>query len=298
MAGRPKTDIQPDLTKGIPSQFVEQGDEQIIQPNNQNEQLKEKAQTVFNQKTALIETVKLPTRGLVPNIPGEITIRALQRKDKKKVLMTEVDDILLALLQHVLVEPQNFNIYNLLPFETKYLLYRLRVLTYGNQHTFKDRCPYCSNVNDVELDLNILDVKEVPDSFKTLFDIGPLPVSGTILKCKLLTEGERAEITKRAKELKDATGNDAVEMDMLWEARVVAINNDSKLAPVEITQFLDELTDYDSEWFMEYYYKYEGNYGLQTKLNYNCDECKGRVESEMPSIYTFFRPTFKINIAE
>ena len=36
----------------------------------------------------------------------------------------------------------------------------------------------------------------------------------------------------------------------------------------------------------------EGNYGLQTKLKFNCDNCGKFVESNMPSIYTFFRPKF------
>ena len=43
---------------------------------------------------------------------------------------------------------------------------------------------------------------------------------------------------------------------------------------------------------MEYYVQKEGNYGLQTKLKFNCDNCGKFVESNMPSIYTFFRPKF------
>ena len=70
------------------------------------------------------------------------------------------------------------------------------------------------------------------------------------------------------------------------------INGDSKIAPIEISQYLDNMNDYDSEYFMEYYVQKEGNYGLQTKLKFNCDNCGKFVESNMPSIYTFFRPKF------
>lgn len=260
-------------------------------PENVNSALKENANNVFNQQSALTEVVKMPSKGLIPGVPREVTIRAIQRKDKKKLLMSETNDVLLSLLQYSIVAPADFNVYDLLPFESEYLLYRLRILTYGPNHTFKQQCRFCGEVNDVEMDLNSIPVLELPSGFKMTFDI-QLPVSGTILTCKLLTEGEKANINKQSKELQNATGNETAALDMIWEARIVAINGEKKLAPIEKTQFMDEMNDYDSEYFMEYYSKYEGNYGLQTKLKYTCDECGKSNESEMPSIYTFFRPTF------
>ena len=260
-------------------------------PENMNDTLKENANNVFNQSSALTEVVKMPSRGMIPGVPKEVTIRAIQRKDKKKMLMSETDNILLSLLQYSIVAPTDFNVYNLLPFESEYLLYRLRILTYGPNHTFKHKCQYCGETNDVEMDLNSIPILELPDKFKITFDI-TLPVSGNVLTCKLLSEGEKLNINKQAKELKNATGNDNVDIDMIWEARIVAINGNSKIAPIEKSQFLDEMNDYDSEYFMEYYIKYEGNYGLQTKLKYSCDKCGKMNESDMPSIYTFFRPTF------
>lgn len=262
-------------------------------PENINNELKDNATNVFAQTTALTETVKMISRGMLPNIPEEIVIKAIQRKDKKKLLMSETDDVLLSLLQYSIVSPKDFNVYNLLPFESKYLLYRLRTLTYGPHHTFKHKCPLCGEVNDVEMDLNNIPILELPDNFNMIFDI-ILPVSGDILKCKLLTEGEKITINKKANELKEATGNQTVDIDMIWESRIISINGNNKLAPIEKTQYLDEMNDYDSEYFMEYYMKYEGNYGLQTKMNYKCDNCKKPVEAEMPSIYTFFRPTITL----
>ena len=262
--------------------------------NNQesvNTTLKENAKTVFSQQTALTEVVQMPSKGMIPGIPKEVTIRAIQRKDKKKLLMSETNDVLLSLLQYSIVAPSNFNVYDLLPFESEYLLYRLRILTYGPNHTFKNQCKYCGEINDIDMDLNAIPILELPDGFKMTFDI-VLPVSGNILTCKLLTEGEKINISKQSKDLQNATGDENAGLDIIWESRVVAINGENKLAPIEKTQFLDEMNDYDSEYFMEYYNKYEGNYGLQTKLKYSCDKCGKLNESEMPSIYTFFRPTF------
>lgn len=258
---------------------------------NVNATLKDNANTVFSQQSALTEVVKMPSKGMIPGVPKEVTIRAIQRKDKKKLLMSETNDVLLSLLQYSIVAPTDFNVYNLLPFESEYLLYRLRILTYGPNHTFKQQCRYCGEINDVEMDLNSIPILELPTGFKMTFDI-PLPVSGDILTCKLLTEGEKININKQAKELENATGDENSGLDMIWESRIIAINGNKKLAPIEKTQFLDEMNDYDSEYFMEYYNYYEGNYGLQSKLRYACDKCGKPNESEMPSIYTFFRPTF------
>lgn len=261
---------------------------------NNNENLKDQSNLIFSQSTPLTDTVLLPSKGVLPNVPKEVVIKAVQRKDKKKALLSEADDILLAMLQYCIISPQNFNVYNLLPFEAEYLLYRLRILTYGGQHTFRDVCPYCGHVNEVTMDLSTIPIKEVPDDFQLIFDIPPLPVSGAQLTCKLLTEGERNTIAKQSKELKEKSGNKNIDLDIMWESRIVSINGNSKIAPIQITQFLDELNDYDSEYFMTYYNNYEGNYGLQTKMHYQCDECKRMVESQMPSIYTFFRPTIEV----
>ena len=250
---------------------------------------------IFNTTTALTEKIKMITKGKLPNIPKEITIKGVQRKDKKRILLNESDDILMDLLQACIVSPDNMNVYDLLPFESKYLLYRLRVLTYGPSHTFKDACPHCKAINDVEMNLNDIPIIDIPDNFNLTFEIPPLPVSGISLTCKLLTEGEIKAINTQAKEIKDATGDNSVDVDLMWENRIVAINGNGSLAPIEKTQILDNLSDYDSEYFMEYYFQYAGNYGLQTKLHYKCDKCNKMVESNMPSIYTFFRPTIKIN---
>lgn len=256
-----------------------------------NENLKSTAKATFQQNSPLVETVKMITKGLIPEIPKEITIRAIQRKDKKKLLMGNVDDPLLSLLQECIVAPNNFNVYNLLGFEAEYLLYRLRVLTYGADYTFKEDCPYCRHLNDVNIDLSNIPIVDVPDDFTITFDIS-LPVSGDVLTCKLLTEGEKININKSAKQFKEEAGNQTADIDMIWESRIIAINGDSKIAPIEISQYLDNMNDYDSEYFMEYYVQKEGNYGLQTKLKFNCDNCGKFVESNMPSIYTFFRPKF------
>ena len=76
-----------------------------------NENLKASAKATFQQNSPLVETVQMITRGLIPGVPKEVTIRAIQRKDKKKLLMGNVDDPLLSLLQECIVAPNNFNVY-------------------------------------------------------------------------------------------------------------------------------------------------------------------------------------------
>ena len=66
---------------------------------NKSTELKGTAKAVFTQSTALTETIKMPSKGLISGVPEEIVIKAIQRKDKKKILMSETDDVLLALLQ-------------------------------------------------------------------------------------------------------------------------------------------------------------------------------------------------------
>ena len=87
--------------------------------SNANEILKSNAKETFEQSSPLVETVKMISRGLLPEIPKEITIRAIKRKDKKKILMGNIEDPLLALLQECIVAPTDFNVYNLLGIRFK-----------------------------------------------------------------------------------------------------------------------------------------------------------------------------------
>ena len=259
------------------------------------EEMMKQANDVFTQNSVLTATVNLPSNGKIKGIPKQVVIKAIQRKDKKKALLSDDDDILLSLLQACIISPENFNIYNLLPFEVEYLLYRLRILTYGSEHTFKDRCPHCGHTNEVNVDLNALEIVGADSNFEMIFEIPPLPVSGMRITCKLLTEGELKSINKTSQSLKNSIGNNSATIDLIWEKRIVGINGKTDLVPIEITQILDDLNDYDSEYMMEYYSAYSSKYGLQTKLHYICDECNESITSDMPNIYTFFRPKFKIN---
>lgn len=263
--------------------------------NKENkENLKANEMDIISTNTPITETVHLPSRGLIPGIPESVIIKPVQRKDKKKILMSEVNNPLLVLLQSCIISPPNFNVYDLLPFDSEYLLFRLRILTYGAEHTFRLTCSNCGHINDVDADFNDIQIEPVPDDFSLTFKLPKLPINGSSITFRLLTEGDLTNIDKKAEELIEATNNKSARIDMLWESRIAAIN-DQALSPIEISQFLDELTDYDSEYLMEYYSEFSNDYGIQHKLHYKCDQCHQIEEGTLPSVYSFFRPDIKID---
>lgn len=260
---------------------------------NENVNVAQENKDIFSLKSAITDNVKMITKGLIPGVPKEVIIKPIQRKDKKKVLMnSKGEGIIMGLLQSSIVSPTDFDVYNLLPFETQYLLYRLRVLTYGDEYKYIENCPHCGHGNELELPLNEMPIKEVPDDFKIQFDI-KLPRIGHVLTCRLLNEREYLNASKTADEIRENFNSENDAADVIWQARIVAINGDNSLTPIQKSQYLDELIDLDFEYLTHEYFKAEGNYGLQSEFTYTCENCNKLVESNMPSVYTFFRPQFK-----
>ena len=269
---------------------------QINSNENISDQLKMSGQNVFNQSSVITEKVNLLTGGILSNVPKEVTLKALQRKDKKKVLMSNnTDNIFLDMLQACIIDPADFNVYSLIPIEVEYLLYRLRVLTYGDEIEFQYNCEHCGHLHKINCSLNDLDIIPLRSDFKLQFDIPELPKSKTIISCKLLTQGEFSAVNKKADELQELSGDQNAYINTLWETRIISINGDTNLSPIQKQQFVDNLVDLDFEYMQQYYDFYEGNYGLQHNIKKTCENCKNIMNVNVPTIYTFFRPTFKFN---
>ena len=102
------------------------------------------------------EKVELPSRGRFYENLKEVHLRPMTGVEQD-ILTTErlikegkaLDMVLSNCLR------EKVDIEELLVADYMYLLFKLRVLTYGDEYRFEMKCPQCGAINDVEIVLNV-----------------------------------------------------------------------------------------------------------------------------------------------
>ena len=165
-------------------------------------------------ETTLIETYTLPSKGRLDNVSSEIVIRSMTTQEEKLRLgstgrffktMSEIID-------KCVVSPENFHSYDLTINDFVFLLYKLRIVSYGNNYKVSLTCPECGKSFTTDQDLDKLNVVELPEEFSEPYDIGKLPRSKKKIGIKLLRTKEIDEIAREADAIKkkypDAKGDE------------------------------------------------------------------------------------------
>ena len=155
-------------------------------------------------------TVHLPSNGMLygENGPEDVTIRAITTREEKFLLGSTANDSVDEIIESCIVKPAGLKMADLILADTNYLLYRLRIHTYGPDYNISTICPNCGTTNNNKVNLNDFLVYELDDDFHEPFDI-ELPMSEDTLTVRLLRKGDYDAIDNRARRLakksRDAT---------------------------------------------------------------------------------------------
>jgi len=157
----------------------------------------------------------LPSNGLFGG-PTKVTMRPMSGKEEKLMYTSRDNSFIEKIVKSCIVEPKDINMDLLHPSDIDYLLYMLREMTFGPNYLQKMQCPHCGYLQDIEIDITemtyyVLDLEEL-EKLSTI----TLPVSGDIIKIKLLSQGDIKEINSYIKKmtmnkkLEDAEGYEYV----------------------------------------------------------------------------------------
>ena len=138
----------------------------------------------------IVETFTLPSKGLIydPVVVPEITLRSMTTADEMKRLSSSeyqykpMSDI----LDDCIVEGPKMSAYDMCIGDYQFLMYKLRIVTYGDEYKVETKCPYCGFVNSDKISLDVFPVQSLSE------DIGKykefeLPISKNIVRLKFQT---------------------------------------------------------------------------------------------------------------
>ncbi len=244
-----------------------------------------------------VELAALPSQGLVYSSTHpfsntqEVEIRSMTSREED--LLTSPALIKKGIVIDKLLEAclcaKGIDVKSLLVGDRNAILIAIRTVGYGSSYSLKIECPTCSETYENEFSLNKLEIKklgaepEVPLSNIFTFK---LPLSGFVVKFKLLTGADELEMNQAAEARKKAIKSD---VDNRVTARllqsVLSVNGEEG---AKAAQIISNLRAGDSLALRRYMEKIEP--GVKMTQEATCKVCGDSQEVKVPIGPTFFWP--------
>ena len=246
-------------------------------------------------RVAIQETYEMPSRGKFPGVPPKVTLRAMSLLDEKKRLSAQGLAGLVDVIKGCIVEPQGFDPMNTPRFDLDFLMIKLRIVSHGPNYNVQVTCPHCGKVNKETLNLDEMPINYVDDDFEYVKEIGPLPMSGDVLKIKMLTFADIENIDAEAKRVlakfPEYEGDPSAVLNYIY--KIVEINGNSNIPYPQLKAYVENMSANDSIYLDQKYDEMMDKYGLVTKIFFTCDHCQQQFVRELPINDEFFRPKFR-----
>lgn len=251
-----------------------------------------------SMETSIQETYTLPSRGKIypdMDVPEEITLRAMTTFEEKMRLGSTSFYKTMCNIIHRCLVGCDFDVSKLAVFDFQYLLYMLRVVTYGAEYKVDAMCPTCRGTQSFVVSLDNLEVNMMSDKDtenEGLFEVGPLPVSKDVITCRYLRINEFDEIEQKARAIRRKNPNyegDASYM-LYMQYKIVSVNGKSLSLP-ELEKYVSTMNARDTNYFNRKYDQHD-QFGIQLVVNETCPSCGSEMEFLLPFTQEFFRPSY------
>lgn len=247
--------------------------------------------------TELSQVITLPSLGLLnPEIPeGKLTQRCMMVSDQKFLSGSNqsASDALQQLIQRTTTAPEGFDVSNLTIYDTLYLLFKLRILSYGDHYQFRTRCPECGQKINVTLDLSKLPVETLDENYAERLVV-TLPHRGDIVYTKILTNRDSDDIAKEVKRRKRRSPEDESEyiLRIVSSIEKIQLAKDKSVLThaIDIERYVGGLTDLDASAILAT--RDSVVYGITPAIEYTCPECREDIDVSLQFSSDFFRPQF------
>lgn len=256
----------------------------------------------MSQESNFTHEVILPSKGLLnPEIPGgRIIQRCLMVSDQKKLAGSKqtAGNAINFLLQNTVVEPEGFDVKNLSPMDSMYLLFKLKSISYGDLYKFRTRCPECGKKIDVEIDFSTIPVTTLDEDYRKNLEL-ELPRKGDKVILKMMTNDNldalNEEIGRRRK--KNPNDESIYILDVVYHIEKIKLKEataDGKKElthPLDIELYISALTDMDYKVIQMS--KDKVFFGVSTTAETTCPECGRTIDVNIQFNNDFFRPYLK-----
>jgi hypothetical protein len=249
------------------------------------------------RRVAIQEKYLLPSGGKIYGneaYSSEITLRAMSTLEEKIRLSSgSGSSILPELVKACIVSPAEIDTKALKLFDLEFLIYKLRIVTYGPKYKVQVRCSGCGSLLDSEVNLDKLEISKLPDDFTEPFDLMVLPISSDKISCRLLNSYDfqnlNNDVRKTLDKYPDYVGDPSMILE--WNYKIETINGEKPKSTLEIQKYVESMHAHDFHCMCDSYADKISNVGLNKNQTIVCPHCGQTTEYALPVNEEFFRPT-------
>ena len=253
----------------------------------------------MNNSYTIAEEFHLPSRGKVysQNVNPIVKLRSMTTEDEMKRLSPSERGYknLCEIIDGCLVEDPGISSYDMCLADYQYLLYMLRVVTYGSKYNVTSRCPYCASDNDSSIDLTKLNVttytKKDIDKYMNI----TLPISKHKLTINMQTPRMIDDVEEQVKERRKLTKNKQGDSAFLFTLMGIINTIDGEhYDPVQKEEFVRKLPMGDTNFIFKNAEKIVEGFGIQKDIEHTCEVCGLDYNSSFRLTKEFFGPSIDL----
>ena len=246
----------------------------------------------------IAEYITLPSRGLVydKKVVPEVHMSSMTTRHEMQRLAPSKSQFkpLCDVIDDCLIDKIGISSYDMCTGDYQFLLFKLRMVTYGSDIKLKDRCPFCGDVSDLKLNMDDLKIVDDIESFNKYREF-ELPVTKKKIKLRYQTPHMLDYVIEKAEEFKERVGDTAVDQSMVFSIREIIDTVDGhKPDPLNVDEWIRNLPMMDTNTIFAYAEKMDSSIGIDTDLSVVCDRCGKEHKTSFKVGPDFFRPEIDV----
>lgn len=238
--------------------------------------------------------VDVPSNGWFGG-PKKVTLRAMMVSEEKILYTAKDFSFIKKIVKACCVEPKDLDIKTLHPNDLIYLLYAIRLITFGSKYTDERKCPECGLKQDIEIDISEMEMTQLKtEGLEDRLKV-KLPVNGDTLQLKLLSQGDLDDIDRKVNAgVNKGTIREpgSYEFTMKLKKTIDTINDEPFESEAHKIAYIEKLNARDLAAIQATLGKIE--FGFDTTVYTECVGCGAEMEVAGTICPEFFHPTTEI----
>ena len=251
------------------------------------------------ENARIVENVVLPSKGLIyeEDVSPEIELSSMKTKHEMLRLSAteESQKVMAEIIDDCIVGDLGISSYDLCLGDFQYLLYNLRVVTFGPDYEMTAKCPFCGYENTVKVNLDELPVNEFDESLADLLEF-TLPVSGNKIKLTMQTPRMLDRINSKMRQYnkrrKNTNENTVVLFTIMSSIEEI---DDEAPDTLHLEDWVRELPMADTNTILKRIDEINGKLGIELDTLEVCGVCGSNYIAPFRINNTFFRPDITIS---
>ena len=246
------------------------------------------------------EMVNLPSGGKIygQNVDPHIELRSMTTAEEMKRLSQSGSGTyktMCNIIDDCMVNNPGISSYDMCLGDYIFLLYKLRIVTYGSTYRITSTCPFCGCNNVSEFSLDDLTVMPFDEETNNKFKEFELPVSKKVVTLNYQTPSMFDSVSEQVKEFRSKTKGKQPDPTLIYTIKSLIDTVDGKKPnPLNIDNWIKNLPMLDTNTILNYADRLNNSIGIDTAIQNECDICGLTYDLNLSITNEFFRPALNI----